>query len=235
MKTKRTKMSDVPFRGFVMREQFILQRCRGKKVLHLGCIGFQDFPVEERIERFKDHLHCKLMACCDVVGVDYSRDVIESVRSVLGDNEVLCLDVEKELSPLLRERKFDVILAGDIIEHLNSPGAFLGELQACGPDTELLITTPNAFGLNLALRNFFGVVDDSHEHAYLFSPLVLRNLLLRYGFSDLELYGGMQEAVVKHSSLGVLAGGFLFKRIPRLAGTLCMVARQGRTDSGIGR
>lgn len=133
---------------------------------------------------------------------------------------------------MLRQRRFDVILAGDIIEHLNNPGAFLGELRACGPDPELLITTPNAFGLKLALRNFLGVADDSHEHTYLFSPLVLRNLLLRYGFSDLQFYGGIQETVVKHTRLGVFLGGLLFKAMPRLAGTLCVVARQARTARG---
>lgn len=87
-------MSDVPFRGFVMREEFILEHCRGKRVLHLGCIGFQDFPVEVRAQLFKSHLHCKLMRCCNVVGVDHSREAIDSVRSVLGDNEVLFLDLE---------------------------------------------------------------------------------------------------------------------------------------------
>lgn len=224
---KRTRLSDVPIRRFVMREEFILERCRGRKVLHLGCIGFQDLPVPERIQRFKDHLHCKLMRICDVVGVDYSRDAVESVRSVLGESEVLCLNVEHELRPLLRERHFDVILAGDIIEHLNNPGAFLGELKECGPQTEVLITTPNAFGLKLALRNLWGVVDDSHEHTYMFSPLVLKNLLSRYGFADIEVYGGMQEAVVEHSRIGMALGKALFRTVPRLAGTLCVVARQG--------
>lgn len=214
-----------------MREEFILERCRGKRVLHLGCIGFQDLSVEERVKRFREHLHCKLMECCEVTGLDYSREAVESVREVLGDNEVLCLDVERDLAAVLRERHFDVILAGDIIEHLSNPGAFLNELAPCGTGSELLITTPNAFGLKLALRNVLGVVDDSHEHSYMFSPLVLRNLLHRYGFTDLTFYGGMQDAVITHTALGTWLGKRFFGAVPRLAGTLCVVARQGKTVS----
>lgn len=209
-----------------MREAFILEQCRGRRVLHLGCIGFQDLPVAERVRRFRDHLHCKLMGCAEVTGVDYSREAVESVREVLGESEVICLDVEKGLGALLRERQFDVVLAGDIIEHLSNPGAFLGELRMCGPGTTVIITTPNAFGARLALRNLTGRVDDSHEHSYLFSPLVLRNLLHRYGFTDLEFYGGMQEAVIQHSRIGTFFGRLFFRSFPRLAGTLCVLARQ---------
>jgi hypothetical protein len=227
MNKKRTSLRDIPFSGFVMREEFILEHCRGRRVLHLGCIGFQDLPVAERVRRFKDTLHCKLMACSSVTGVDYSRDAVESVREALGDNEVLCLDVESELGKLLLERRFDVILAGDIIEHLSNPGAFLGELMQCGPATTVLLTTPNAFGIRLALRNLGGRLDDSHEHVYMFSPLVLRNLFYRYGFTDLTFYGGMQETVISHSAFGRRLGSLFFRKFPRLAGTLCVLARQG--------
>jgi 2-polyprenyl-3-methyl-5-hydroxy-6-metoxy-1,4-benzoquinol methylase len=227
MDMKRTSLRDTPFQGFVMREEFILEHCRGRTVLHLGCIGFQDLPVAERVRRFKDTLHCKLMNCSKVTGVDYSQDAVESVREVLGDNEVLCLDVEKELGALLRKRRFEVILAGDIIEHLSNPGAFLGELKQCGSETTVLVTTPNAFGLRLAIRNLFGRLDDSHEHAYMFSPLVLRNLFHRYGFTDLKFFGGMQETVIAHSAIGRHLGTQLFRWFPRFSGTLCVLARQG--------
>ena len=226
-KAKRTALRDIPFNGFVMRERFILDRCHGRRVLHLGCIGFQDFPVEERIRRFKDQLHWKLMGCADVTGVDYSEEAVSSVREHLGNNEVICLDVESELGALLKQRHFDVIVAGDIIEHLSNPGAFLGELIPCGARTEVLLTTLNAFGLKLALRNLLGIVDDSHEHSYLFSPLVMYNLLRRYGFQHLEFYGGMQETVIRHTWIGAKLAAVVFRMAPRLAGTLCIVAKQG--------
>jgi len=86
------------------------------------------------------------------------------------------------------DRKFDVIFAGDLIEHLSNTGLFL---DACKRnlknDGKLIITTPNAFGL-------FNVVEKiikkepvvNNDHTIYFNFVVLKKLLEKNGWDIVE-------------------------------------------------
>ena len=78
----------------------------------------------------------------------------------------------------------------------------LRELKQCGPETTALVTAKNAHGLRPAIRNLLGRIDDSYERAYMFSPLLMRNLFHRYGFTDLKFFGGMKETVIADTAVG---------------------------------
>ncbi|MBV9215697.1 MAG: methyltransferase domain-containing protein, partial [Acidobacteria bacterium] len=81
---------------------------------------------------------------------------------------------------------FDVIVAGEVIEHLNNPGLFLtGVKKLMSPDTKLLITTVNAYcgfrGIYYALRGRRGVAEPIHpDHISYYSYSTLRHLLDRH-------------------------------------------------------
>jgi len=75
--------------------------------------------------------------------------------------------------------KFDVIFAGDIIEHLSNPGLFL---QSCAKnlkdDGRLIITTPNCFGFfNLTEKISKSEPTVNKDHTCYFNQKTLKQLL----------------------------------------------------------
>ena len=89
------------------------------------------------------------------------------------------------------EGKFDVIFAGEIIEHLSNPGLFLEKANKHLIKGGLLIlTTPNAFSLRrlfemiIFLTNNPGV---NNQHTFWFSPKVISELIKRYKFNIIKI------------------------------------------------
>jgi SAM-dependent methyltransferase len=84
---------------------------------------------------------------------------------------------------------FDVIIAGEIIEHLNDPGQFLrGIRRLMTPTTDLVITTVNAYCgmrfLQYGLRGKGGMNEPVHpDHVAYYSYSTLSLLLRRHGLS----------------------------------------------------
>ena len=69
------------------RMDFVLDRCKGKKVLHLGCVD--EGLTEERIES-RELLHFKLISiAAEVRGVDISEEYLSYAReSLIGGRSV---------------------------------------------------------------------------------------------------------------------------------------------------
>jgi len=163
------------------RDEAILELCRNKTVLHLGFVD--EGLLEERIER-GEWLHEKLVRSAErVIGFDISAQGVARARQ-LGFLDCYVVDVERLDSAIeVPKLSYDVILAADIIEHVDNPGSFLTALQPIvGPGTTLVITTPNA----LSLKTFWyppAKLEVVHpDHNCYFSPLTLTHLLAKYGF-----------------------------------------------------
>ena len=65
---------------YVDRDDFIIQFRRGRRILHLGCVGLADLSVDERVSRFAESLEWRLSREATVIGVDYSADVVAQLR-----------------------------------------------------------------------------------------------------------------------------------------------------------
>ena len=99
------------------------------------------------------------------------------------------------------KERYDTILAGEIIEHLDNPRAFLsGSYEILNPGGILAISTPNPYYLPIALlemsmiRRFFYAQD----HVNLYLPRFLVRMMERYGFSNVQVHsGGIDLPVVK--------------------------------------
>ena len=119
------------------------------------------------------------------MGVDILAKEVKLLNE-LGFN-VVCADVEQmELG-----RKFDVIIAGELIEHLDNPGLFLQRVKShLEEDGLLILTTPNPFALGnafipikLLLGGDYSV---NKEHKCWYCLKTLRQLLEKYGFKIIE-------------------------------------------------
>ncbi len=126
----------------VQRVEFIKNACAGKKILHLGCTNYP--YTKEAIEN-EMLLHTELgKTAKELYGFDYDQAGIDILQDS-GVRNLFQADLEK-LEKVELNETFDVIIAGEIIEHLRNPGLFLQGIQRfMNPETNLIITTVNAY------------------------------------------------------------------------------------------
>jgi 2-polyprenyl-3-methyl-5-hydroxy-6-metoxy-1,4-benzoquinol methylase len=211
---------------YVSKEQFILDHSRGKRVLHLGCVGFADLTDEQRVASAKKSLHWKLTEIADVTGIDYSAAVVEEYRRLGVFDNILVGNV-MELEALKLPQKFDVVVAGDIIEHISNPGRMLDGIRSLSnPSTEIIITTPNSFGLPNFLRYCAGRFHEGGEHVLGFNTQQMEGILERHGLKAAEMCTCYQSQARAHAGAFSFAlGKKFFQMAPRLGGTILTVAR----------
>jgi SAM-dependent methyltransferase len=121
-------------------------------------------------------------------GIDSDERGLEILRS-RGFGDLFIGDLES-LDECELDETFDVVVAGEMIEHLNNPGLFLaGVKRFLTKDSKLLITTINAY---CAMRYFLyavrgkgGTNEPVHpDHVAYYSFSTLSLLLERHGFAD---------------------------------------------------
>jgi 2-polyprenyl-3-methyl-5-hydroxy-6-metoxy-1,4-benzoquinol methylase len=217
---------------YVDRDGWLVARCRGKRVLHLGCVGFTDCPSQEKIANARQSLHQQLTEVSDCVGIDLDRITVENLQRMgifhnlrVGNVERL-QELEGELAP------FDLVVAADIIEHLSNPGMMLdGVKKFLKPDGQLIVSTPNAMGLLAHLRHCVGRFREGSQHVLCFNALTLAQLLERHGYEVIATHACRQrEARTAPRLLFKLGCGF-FRAFPKFGGTLIFAATTSRTGS----
>lgn len=166
----------------IVKEDFIQKKCHGKTVLDIGCIRHSaKFVIED-----PKWLHKKIKAVAKkVIGVDYLPQEIEKL-SKFG-YEIILWDITKRLNI---DEKFDVIVAGDVIEHLvNFEGFFENCKNLLKSEGILIITTANPFYAGefhyLAFKRDFLL---NPEHTCWIDPLCLEQLSRKFGFGIREIH-----------------------------------------------
>jgi SAM-dependent methyltransferase len=149
-----------------------------KRVLDVGCSsGYLARPLVER--------------GCVVVGIERDPAAAEVARTICED--VLVGDVETMELPLQHE-SFDVVLCGDLVEHLRDPDRFLARVRPFLRTTgRLVLSTPNVanWAMRLSLLSGRwqytdrGILDRTHAH--LFTRRTLVETLQRTGYRVVEI------------------------------------------------
>jgi len=167
------------------RVGFVLERCWGKRVLHLGCVD--EGLTGERLEAGA-LLHSQLlMVAKEVYGVDVSEEGLSLLRAARIPNLILGNVEQLDQIPELQEKKFDIILAAEIIEHLNNPGLFLQSAKHLFQEnTVMIITTPNAHRITGFGYRLKGLEFVHPDHNYWFSWSTLVSLLSKNGYQILD-------------------------------------------------
>lgn len=167
----------------VQRADFILEQCSGKKVLHLGCTNF---PYTEDAIKKEMLLHFELeKVAADLYGLDFDQEGID-ILNAHGSGNIFRADLEN-LGDLTINETFDVIVAGEMIEHLNNPGLFLSGIKRfMHTESKLIITTVNAYcGMRFllyGLRGKRGRAEPVHpDHIAYYSYSTLKLLIERHG------------------------------------------------------
>ena len=159
----------------------ILELCAGRDVLDCGCVGDVAETVEEARHGSHEQIAKKAKYC---LGIDIWKDEVEK-RKAMGYNVV-----HGNVETMSLGRRFDVIVAADLIEHLANPGMFLERAREhLRDDGVLCLVTPNAHSLNTSVKAFLGArVAVNPEHTCWYDPTTLKQLLARHWFRAREEY-----------------------------------------------
>lgn len=165
----------------VQRVEYLKEVCKGKSVLHLGCTNW---PYTDIVLREGTLLHTQLAdIASELYGFDADQEGLD-VLSAGGVENLYRADLER-LEEVELDKKFDVILAGEMIEHLSNPGLFLrGIKRFMRADTALVITTINAYGgvrmFQYGLRGRGGSAEPVHpDHVAYYSYSTIHHILAR--------------------------------------------------------
>ena len=126
------------------RHTALLEAARGKRVVH---VGFVDELGEQMVEGHV-WLHARLAeVASELVGLDSSERGVAWAQAQGYEAHLVDCQSEEDVRALSLAPA-DVVVAGEILEHLDAPGPFLRAMRLLAkPDGELLVTTPNAYRL----------------------------------------------------------------------------------------
>lgn len=180
------------------RIQAICRRIRSDDVvLDVGCARHE----EER--RQKGNLHAELVEQAQtVVGADVTEDEVAKMRDEGYD--VVVADAER-LDELPTDRKFDVVVAGELIEHLSNPGLFLdGAHHVTSPSGRLVLSTPNPHAIVFTKKAIFDR-QNNDEHTCWFDEQFIEELASRHGWKLTDLSyrppaGGLSKQIWRISA-----------------------------------
>lgn len=121
----------------------------------------------------------------EVIGVDIDKEALRICQKELGI-KTEWVDVNEGLP--FEDSSFDVVVAGEILEHLFFPKSFLLEAKrVLNPKGIFIGSTPNAFRLKNRLLFMLGKDFETDEtHLHHFSFYTLRSLLAGL-FVDIEI------------------------------------------------
>jgi len=170
------------------RRSLIIEKCRGKRVLHVGCVDTG--VIYDRFNK-NELMHQNLVDVANELwGVDINEDGIEFLRQQGFMNLVVADAVDLHNVETWQNTLFDVIVTSEVVEHLQNPGLFFQSVkQLMKPGhTELIISVPNAFRIDTLLWLMKNIEFVHPDHNYWFSYLTITNLVHKNGLVVKELF-----------------------------------------------
>jgi SAM-dependent methyltransferase len=170
----------------VDRVRLLLDLARDKSVIDLGFVDAGRMTVKRKEGMW---LHADLQRVTrQLVGIDADASGVELARDLGYTAYVGDCQSRESLSDLGLEPA-EVVVAGELIEHLDRSGDFLEAIkELITPDGILIVTTPNC----LSLTNFLAALAARElvnpDHVAWLSPRTLRTLLTRHGWDVRAVY-----------------------------------------------
>lgn len=169
----------------VYRQEFILERVRNKKVLSIGLGGqLKDTSYSFNLKKVSDVSYTisarMALLAREIDFIDISTDAIELFsRSIKARFYNLDVTSGTPTWPdTLTHERYDVIVLGEVLEHVDCPGLALRNLSTLlTEDGEFVITVPNAFFISGVIKAMLGKEYIHPEHVCYYSPMTLTRLL----------------------------------------------------------
>jgi 2-polyprenyl-3-methyl-5-hydroxy-6-metoxy-1,4-benzoquinol methylase len=170
------KWGEGPWGQGTLRDRFEVVRplIVGGSVLDLGCASRYGRP---------DWLHGLIAdEVTDLVGLDINGTTVTKLRAEGYDvREANACDFDLG-------QQFDVVFAGELIEHLDNVGGFLTSVRKhLKTGGRFVLTTPNAFYVGNFVYRLGGHGQVHPEHTCWYCEDTLRHVLDVSGYSDVEI------------------------------------------------
>lgn len=158
------------------RVRFLEERCRDQRVLDVGCVAHDTARMDS-----PQWLHGRLAsAAARCTGVDVLPDGVAAMQERGWD--VVMHDLREGLGPLAPKAPFDVIVAGELIEHVEAVDMlFRTAREALAAGGELLVTTPNPYAPHRVRAAQLGIVWENADHILYSFPSGMAELAERHG------------------------------------------------------
>lgn len=158
------------------RVSFLEQRCRGRHVLDIGCVAHD----VERLEG-EEWLHGRIArSAATCIGVDILEEGVAAVNA--AGFEAIAHDLSTGLGPLADRAPFDVIVAGELLEHVPDLGmVFRVAAEGLANDGALILTTPNPYAPQRVRAGQLGIVWENVDHIMYAFPSGIAELADRTG------------------------------------------------------
>ena len=135
----------------------------------------------------------------DVTGIDITKQNVDYVNNTFGLNVI-----HGDFLNFPFKKLFDIIIMGDVIEHVNNPHDFIKKANELShPGSVLWVSTPNFESTYTQLAGHSDPMRYEPSHCGYFSSKSLSNLLGAYGFDVInyeisaQYYGSMEITAVK--------------------------------------
>lgn len=168
----------------VDRDDYLLELCRGKKVLHLACAAW---PATQMWCDDGSLLHLRMLKLADrCAGFDWSELGLEILQKhgVTDLHRLNLLDAG-QVEAGWKELGFEpeIVIAGELLEHLDRAGLVLENCRRwMQPSSKMVITVPNAFSVRNLLHVLRGYEKVAPDHVSYYSYSNVRELAERNGF-----------------------------------------------------
>jgi hypothetical protein len=167
----------------VDRIAYLTERSTGRRVIHLGFLGRHASPVAGTFPNPSPWLHEQLAAVAsELVGIDIDAKGVATARD--RGYEVHVADLRDSGGVrALQLAPAKVVIAGELIEHLEEPATFLRAVEPLvDADGTLIVTTPNAASILNPLAAMRRYELHNPGHVAFYSFLTLSTLLERSGW-----------------------------------------------------
>lgn len=168
----------------VDRVSYIAGLCRNQVILDLGC-----YDETALVKVGTAHwLHGQISTVARRVdGIDMSSSLPSqglrtSPNSVIYKGDAIALE---GISGMRDD--YDIVVAGEFIEHIEAPLVFLRNLKCVFPGKTLIFSTPNGASISSVLMGMIGREAQHPDHLANFSYKILNTLCARAGFRSWEI------------------------------------------------
>lgn len=200
------------------REDVIIPLVAGKKVLDCG--GIDHWAMEMKCEdgNWLHGIIAQYASSC--LGIDILEEAVERANNQ-GQYQFIVGNVEE----LPFDKEFDVIVAGEIVEHIYNMGLFLDSAwRSLREDGILVITTPSHHSISsIVSSTIFGKEICHPEHTCYYSKQTLSYIVAKHGFRISALHLLSRPA---KSPIVARLRSLIIRMRPSLAEQLVLVAHK---------
>lgn len=204
----------------------LAELARGKAVIDLGCADAGQVDMKISGGTWLHRWVADAAERC--IGVDTDEAAVARLQE-LGEREIYLADITGPV-PVIDEARWDLLVMGEVLEHIDNPVAFLEAIRErhSGRIARVAFSVPNAFALLNVIGALRGRESINSDHRYWFTPYTMGKVLVRAGmqpewftFCDSVPHpGAVGLARARRALVNIVYG-----RVPAFRSDLIMVAR----------